>query len=91
MPRDRCTVDDQRRAAPPEIQPFWRSGFRGYPKTVASSNRRLGKVERLVPLSSIQREPETLHRYDPETPQDAKHHRETKPGVQFTVGVKGVF
>lgn len=35
--------------------------------------------------------PETLQRYGPETPHYAKHHRETKHGVQITVGVKGVF
>jgi len=40
---------------------------------------------------NIFNEPETLHRYGPETPHYAKHHRETKHGVQITVGVKGVF
>jgi iron complex outermembrane receptor protein len=36
-------------------------------------------------------EPETAHRYGPDTPHYAKHHRETKHGVQITLGVKGSF
>jgi len=35
--------------------------------------------------------PETAHRYGPETPEYAKHHREVKHGGQITMGVKGTF
>jgi outer membrane receptor protein involved in Fe transport len=58
----------------------------------ASVDYQMGK--RFVVYANAQNlfnEPETAYRYGPETPDYAKPHRQTKHGVQITMGVKGTF
>ncbi len=58
----------------------------------ASVDYQLGKSFSVYAnAQNLTNEAETAHRYGPETPDFAKHHRETRHGVQITVGVKGTF
>lgn len=44
-----------------------------------------------INAQNVFNEPEILYRYGPQTPDYAKQHRETKDGVQLTMGIKGTF
>lgn len=58
----------------------------------ASVDYQLGRTFTLYAnAQNLTNEAETAHRYGPETPDYAKHHRATKHGTQITVGVKGSF
>ncbi len=74
------------------------AGVNGYEYIIARTTLDLSAEYQLARSFSLYanaqnlfNEPETAHRYGPETPEYAKLQRETRHGVQITVGVKGTF